>query len=126
MPLEAPEPLWAFLSLWALCVVGLVYLLADASILQKGRDAIRARTGRVSRFVSRLLECRPCCSPWVAPLAGWVSWGVWLVPGPLAPTYGLLVAGPVASLGLTVILTILSPSSAVGLGFRELDKRRGS
>jgi hypothetical protein len=105
--------------LWPLVLSGLVYLAVDADLTKPIRD-------RLGGFMGRLLSCPKCSAGWLsAPAALAVAACSW-IPDPWVWVYGLLFIAPPAGIGLVVILTMLSPASAVGIVFKEMDKRRGT
>jgi hypothetical protein len=124
--------------LWPLVLCGLVYLAVDADLTKPIRDAfvkadamcaaakITGWRARFVHFVAKLSSCPKCSAGWLsAPAALAVSACSW-IPDPWVWVYGLLLVAPPAGIGLVVILTMHSPASAVGIAFKEMDKRRGT
>jgi hypothetical protein len=122
--------------LWPVVLCGLVHLVVDADLTKSIRDAV-VRAGSmcaeahvpgwrsaIVRFVAKIVVCQKCSAGWLsAPAAILVTACSW-IPEPYSWVYGLLVVAPPAGIGLVVILTLFSPSTAVGIAFKEMDKRR--
>jgi hypothetical protein len=124
--------------LWPLVLCGLVHIAVDADLTKRWRDAfiaadarclvqkVKGWRARLVHFVAKLSSCPKCSAGWLsAPAALAVAACSW-IPDPWVWVYGLLLVAPPAGIGLVVILTMLSPASAVGIVFKEMDKRRGT
>ncbi len=129
--------LLAFIVCWSLVLLGLVYLATEADLTKKWREAFvmaskmcdasesRTRRAQTIRLVAKLSTCPKCVAGWLSGFAAFASVALFLIPWPWMLVYGFFVVAPPAGVGLLVLMTLASPSSAVGVAFKEMDKRRG-
>lgn len=126
----------AFILCWSLVLLGLVYLATEADLTKRWREAFgiaakvcmasesRTFRCRAIRFIGHLVVCPKCVAGWLSGPAVLASVALFLIPWPWVLVYGFFVVAPPAGIGLIVLMTLVSPSSAVGVGFKEFDKRR--
>lgn len=130
----------AFILCWSLVLLGLVYLATEADLTKRWRERLGeavtppqcANNGlctweppsRLTRLLAALSVCPKCIAGWFSGPAALASVALFLVPWPWVLIYGFFVVAPPAGTGFVVLMTLVSPSSAVGVGFKEFDKRR--
>jgi hypothetical protein len=137
----------------ALLTLGFVFLAREAEATAGVRKAIKGRAAErtlegertpattarpldrsmslVARFLDALLECSPCVSAWASMPALALYWTIGQLNDVAAAVVILLVVGPVCSVGLLYLLTLLSPTQAMGAAlvglarFKKIDEKEG-
>jgi len=89
-------------------LVGLVYCACDAAILVWPREFLSAFVP----FIGRMLRCRICTSFWFAPIAVLMCILFQVLDTTAQSVYGVVVLAPIGGIGVSTILTALSPAAA--------------
>jgi hypothetical protein len=90
-------------------VIGLVYLACDAEITTYPRAFLVA----LVPFLGRLLGCRICTSAWMCPMACGMVALFQVLDTTWQTVYGVCVLAPIGGVGISTILTALSPAAAL-------------